>query len=343
MNNSFTEDMDKYRTIADLAQSVTQEINNSLKTQTSLFFLYDSEMNLLHLMAGSPQMPVNPDKDDFTFPADEFSFPGWCALHNEALFSDNPKDEAEITSVFCRYEADNAAVVPVRKYGKCIGVILALDRPGGFSGETILEMQKTADELYPALSYIKTREDLDDLEMHFSDMVIRGVESCTVEGSGHVHRVAALCSELSAIMDIPENVRRNLWKGAIFHDVGKILLQGRAPWEIERFHPKEGGSYLRSVRILKEIATLVETSHERYDGSGFPSGLAGDMVPIEAWILALAEDLEEFSQNNKTGFFEDMLRQFFLNHAESHNPLVVEALGVLINSGTTEKILRGWK
>lgn len=338
--------MDKYRTTADLAQSVTDEINNSLKTESSLFFLYDAEMNLLQLMAGTPQMPVNPDADDndeFTFPVDEFSFPGWCALHNEALFSNNPKDETEITAIFCRYEAGNAAAVPVRRYGKCIGVILATDKPDGFTDDIVSEMQKSADELPLVLSYIKMREDLEDLEMHFSDLITRGADNCSVEGNGHVHRVAALCSELSAIMDIPENIRKKLWKGAIYHDVGKILLQGRAPWEITRFHPKEGASYLRSIRVLNDIAYLVETSHERYDGSGFPSGLAGDMVPIEAWILALAEDLEEFGRWHKSGFFEEMLRQYLLDRAESNHPIVVEALGVLVESGSLEKILRGWK
>ncbi len=277
------------------------------------------------------------------FTVDSFSFPGWCALHNEALFSNNPKDEAEITAIFCRREADNAAVVPVREYGKCIGVILMMDKPGGFTNEGLEEIQQIADELHPVLSYINMREELEDLEVHFADMISRMVDSCTIEGSGHTHRVAALCSELSAIMDIPERTRRKLWKGAIFHDVGKILLQGRQPWEITRFHSREGASYLRSIRVLMDVAHIVETSHERFDGSGFPSGLAGDVVPIEAWILAFAEDLEEFSHNNKTGFFEDMLRQFFVNNCESHHPSVVEALSVLANTDSLENILRGWK
>lgn len=353
MNNFFSWDMDKYRTIADLAQSVTDRIINLFKAEASLFFLADAETDRLRLIAGSPPLPFKPgdrdlsgtsgNNDDFTVSIDEFSFPGWCALHNEALFSNNPKDETDITGIFCRFKAGNAGAVPIRRYGKCIGVILAMDKQEGFTDDDLAEMQKIADELPPVLSYVAMREDLEDLETHFSDMVTRGVDNCTVEGSGHVHRVAALCSELSAIMDIPENIRRKLWKAAIYHDVGKILLQGRAPWEIERFHPGEGASYLRGIRVLKDIACIVETSHERYDGSGFPSGLAGDVVPIEAWILALAEDLEEFSHQNQAGFFEDILRQYFLNNAESHHPLVMEALGALINSGAPENVLRGWK
>lgn len=344
MNHSILTQMDKFRTQNELAEFVTHEINISLNTESSLLFLYDTEANLLRLSAGTSQIEgIAEAKDNagYTLPVDESTLPGWCALHNEALFFNKPEEIAGLG--IPGYEASSAAVVSIRRYGKCIGVITAMNRPEGFTDETISELEKTAQELPPALSYIKMREDLDELEMRLSEMVTRITDGYTDEGNGHVNRVASLCSELSEIMDIPGNIRRKLWKGAIYHDVGKIQLQGRAPWEITRFHPTEGASYLKSVRVLKDIAPLVETSHERYDGTGFPSGLAGEQAPIEAWILALAEDLEEFSSKNRSDFFEDMILNFFRNHADSHHPLVIEALTVLVKSGTAEYILRGWK
>ncbi len=78
MNNSFTGEMDKYRTIADLGESVTRQINKSFGTKSSLFFLYDQEANILKIVAeseGNQPGTDSGDSDAFTFYRRFIQFP----------------------------------------------------------------------------------------------------------------------------------------------------------------------------------------------------------------------------------------------------------------------------
>jgi two-component system, cell cycle response regulator len=85
----------------------------------------------------------------------------------------------------------------------------------------------------------------------------------------------------------------------VLHDVGKVAIPehvlvkpGRldpAEWAIMRTHPVVGEEVVRRVPALREAAPSVRHHHERYDGSGYPDGLAGATIPIEARVVAAAD------------------------------------------------------
>ena len=93
---------------------------------------------------------------------------------------------------------------------------------------------------------------------------------------------------------------RNLEFGALLHDVGKITVPkeiinkpgplNEAEWEIMRRHTIEGQRMLDSVGgVLTRVGEIVRASHEDYDGSGYPDGLAGNAIPIEARICSACD------------------------------------------------------
>ena len=117
---------------------------------------------------------------------------------------------------------------------------------------------------------------------------------------GHSRRVrdyALLLADELGIRDA--GFRANLAQGALLHDVGKIgipdnILLKPAPLEDEeravmRRHPEMGASLVGDIAWLRPARELIRTHHERYDGSGYPRGLAGLAIPLAARIFAVAD------------------------------------------------------
>ena len=93
---------------------------------------------------------------------------------------------------------------------------------------------------------------------------------------------------------------RNLEFAALLHDVGKVAVPksiinkpgalDQHEWEIVRQHTIEGQRMLDRVGgFMREVGTIVRSHHERWDGSGYPDGLAGDAIPLEARIISCCD------------------------------------------------------
>ena len=168
------------------------------------------------------------------------------------------------------------------------------------------------------------------------ELMVQAVEA---QGkSGHVERVSRLSTSLAAMLDLSEQVQGQLTEAAGYHDIGRLTFTNPSTAQADSDHPKIGAGLLRAHPDLGEVASLVEVHHERYDGSGLPKGLAGDEVPMEGWVLCLAEDVvEQWEGSLET--FETKVRRFFNGSAKHHHPDVVDALCGLVDSGKLQELL----
>jgi putative two-component system response regulator len=115
---------------------------------------------------------------------------------------------------------------------------------------------------------------------------------------GHVERVSAYTLSLASEIGLYQREQRLLRKGSILHDVGKIgvkesVLLKRGTLSQEEFehlkiHPVIGERICQPLRS-RLISDLVRHHHERYDGKGYPDGLAGEKIPLAARIMAIAD------------------------------------------------------
>lgn len=116
----------------------------------------------------------------------------------------------------------------------------------------------------------------------------------------HSHRVRDYSLVLADRLGMTgERERRDLALGALLHDIGKIgvpdriLLKESALSEEEliviRKHPDLGASLIGGIESLAEACELVRSHHEKFDGTGYPRGLAGDAIPLGARIFAVAD------------------------------------------------------
>jgi diguanylate cyclase (GGDEF)-like protein len=115
----------------------------------------------------------------------------------------------------------------------------------------------------------------------------------------HLDRVTALAEAVAVRLGLPEDEVAPLLQAASLHDVGKaaipdeILLKPGVldddEWEFVRRHTLIGERILSAAPALRKAAKLVRASHENFDGSGYPDGLIGEQIPLEARIIAVCD------------------------------------------------------
>ena len=115
----------------------------------------------------------------------------------------------------------------------------------------------------------------------------------------HSRRVHAYSLALARAHGLPEAELDALGRGVLLHDIGKIgisdaILLKPGPltppeWAIMRSHPEIGREILQRIPFLRDAIPVVRHHHERWDGGGYPLGLAGSAIPIGARIFAIAD------------------------------------------------------
>ena len=146
------------------------------------------------------------------------------------------------------------------------------------------------------------RRRIDRLERRFLDVVrqwSQSIESKDRYTLGHCERVADYTCAMAKAMGFDDQTLFWMRIGAMLHDVGKIvvpsdILNKAAPLTpaeraiIER-HASAGADLLKDVEFPWDVLPMIRHHHERWDGAGYPDGLAGDAIPISARILCVAD------------------------------------------------------
>ncbi len=126
------------------------------------------------------------------------------------------------------------------------------------------------------------------------------IDAKSPDTGGHSHRVAALAGAAAEQLGLP--VDRGFLRAALLHDIGKLGVSNRIldkpgplepdEWAAIRTHPLRTHELLMRVPALREHAGIAAAHHERLDGSGYPHGLSGDDLPLEARVIAVADVYE---------------------------------------------------
>ena len=125
--------------------------------------------------------------------------------------------------------------------------------------------------------------------------------------AGHQERVTKLACTIAGEIGLPKDKIEGLYMAGIIHDIGKINIPteilskpGRLS-EIElsliQTHPQIANDILKEMELPGEISTFVLQHHERVDGSGYPAGLSGKDIILEARILAVADVVEAMASH----------------------------------------------
>lgn len=162
--------------------------------------------------------------------------------------------------------------------------------------------------------------------------------------AGHQKRVTQLASLLAKDLGLPAAQVAGIRVAGLLHDIGKISIPTEIlskPGQLTstemamiRFHPSVGYDILKSIEFQWPVADIILQHHERLNGSGYPSGLSGDKILVEARILAVADVVEAMSSHRpyRPAVGRDKaLEEIARNGGTLYDPVVVEACLMAFN------------
>jgi hypothetical protein len=160
----------------------------------------------------------------------------------------------------------------------------------------------------------------------------------------HSRGVVQLSIAVADHLGLDERQKRNVEFGALLHDVGKIAIPKEIlnkpgkltqdEWVVMETHTLEGQKLLDRVGgVLGEVGQIVRSSHERWDGGGYPDGLAGGQIPVEATIVAVCDAFNAMTTHRpyrQALSLERAVAELVDNRGTQFSPAVVDALILLI-------------
>ncbi len=183
----------------------------------------------------------------------------------------------------------NTWLVPIKDKNNQVYSILTISRD-------ITDRKKAEDEIRE--SYAKLRAAFGGIIKAISSVV----EVKDPYTAGHQRRVADLSRAIATEMGLSKDKIEGIRMAGSIHDIGKISLPAeilskpgqlnKMEWELIKTHPEVGYEILKDIEFPWPVAAIVRQHHERLDGSGYPQGLKGDQIMIEARILAVADVVE---------------------------------------------------
>jgi putative nucleotidyltransferase with HDIG domain len=204
--------------------------------------------------------------------------------------------------------AGRLVAVPLQHQDQLLGCLFGLDKTAGeFDSVDSKLLTSIAGEAAVYLENALLFGDVHDLMMGLLHSLTSAVDAKDAYTCGHSERVALLGRHLAQKLQLPEAEVERVYMAGLLHDVGKIgvpesVLQktGRlTPEEFEQMkkHPQVGARILDDVKQMERIIPGVLHHHERYDGRGYPAGLAGRQIPLIGRIICLADCLDAMTSN----------------------------------------------
>ena len=117
--------------------------------------------------------------------------------------------------------------------------------------------------------------------------------------SGHSQRLAILACDTARKLGCSEDEITDIRNAALLHDIGEVIIPDYVlekpgkltidDWNIIKEHPRVGAEFVAEVKNLENVAKIIYTHHEKFDGTGYPNSLKGEAIPLGARILQVVD------------------------------------------------------
>ncbi|BBO70538.1 hypothetical protein DSCA_44680 [Desulfosarcina alkanivorans] len=240
--------------------------------------------------------------------------------------------------------AGTVVFFPVYITGKLFALLSVSCSSGDCTDEeTFSLVRQIADHLAVAWSNVNLILELRRLTIGSIQALARTVDAKSPWTAGHSARVMQISMDIGRHMGLPRKRIDRLEQAALLHDIGKIGISsgilnkpGRLTgkeFDIIKSHPVIGGNILTPIQAFKSIIPMIRQHHEHWDGKGYPDGLSGDAITLEARILAVADIFDSMTSDRPYRTGMDLKRVLSILKSEAGrqlDPTVVEAFMELI-------------
>ncbi|HEU5207463.1 MAG TPA: HD domain-containing phosphohydrolase [Gaiellaceae bacterium] len=185
---------------------------------------------------------------------------------------------------------------------------------------------------------VETARELEATLLETIETLNAAVEARDPYTAGHSQRVRRVSLAIGRELRLPAKQMGALGTAALFHDIGKIGMPDsiltkperldREEQRIMREHAARGAEIVSRITSLKDSVPAIRHHHERWDGLGYPDGLSGKDIPIEAAIIAIADAWDAMTTDRPYAAaleLEEAMLQLHAGKGKQFNPVVVDA------------------
>ncbi len=223
------------------------------------------------------------------------------------LLLTDPTSQYDISESIVSQQIQSIMCVPMCDTEGALGVIYVdrIQSPEQFSKRDLKVLSAIANQAAVAIRRAQLTQQIESLFRDVMRTVINLVEVKDEYTYGHSERVTAMSLLLAELYELDKVERRTIELAGLLHDVGKLgvepaILQKPARLTDSEYttiqqHPAAGARILRDIENAEPIADAVRHHHERWDGKGYPEGIAGEDIPLAARVLGLADAFDSMA------------------------------------------------
>ncbi len=243
--------------------------------------------------------------------------------------------------------------VPLRAHGEFHGVLEVFHRaPSPRGAEWTADLEAFGDQIAIAIDQASTASALRETNRQLVEAYDTTIEGWAAaldlrdeETQGHSRRVTDLAVRLAERLGVPRADLEHIRRGALLHDIGKMgvpdaILSKPGPldeaeWAVMKQHPALAHQLLSGTPFLRDALDIPYGHHERWDGRGYPRGLAGEAIPLAARIFAVVDVYDALSSDRpyRSAWPRDRVLSHLREESGRHfDPTVVGAFLELIEA-----------
>ena len=222
------------------------------------------------------------------------------------------------TSIFLSDQSMTQVCFPIqthlRKYG---GLWLKVSESINYDSRHTAALQTLANQLERAILLIESKRQGKEIEDAYEELevtydrtlaaLMSALDARDRETEGHSIRVSQMACYLGEALNLSPREIKALERGSLLHDIGKIgisdtILHKPGPlsdseWKTMRLHPDIGARIVADIPFLQDTIPVIQFHQERWNGSGYPAGLAGKDIPLLARIFAVVDAFDALTSH----------------------------------------------
>ena len=183
--------------------------------------------------------------------------------------------------------------------------------------------------------------------------VSRDIDMIISSSGHHSVRVAYWAEAVGRSLKMAENDVQVLYWAALLHDIGKValpreILEKKGPlneieWSYMELHPTIGANLVRVTKSVSSVAPIVNAHQEKYNGQGYPNGLQGSEIPMEARILTVVDAYDAMIDDRpyrKSRSQEDAIAELYRNRGQQFDPAIVDVFYSVLASRVEHNLMQ---
>ncbi|MFQ5585350.1 MAG: HD domain-containing phosphohydrolase [Thermodesulfobacteriota bacterium] len=291
--------------IEEVVEMIQEKTSYLMRTDRVLILLLDRTKRILSLHSafgfGREELPV---KNFYNIKSFDH-----CIVHKGTVITMKeilPEDGyRECTAVMPFLS--HMVFAPLEIKGEAYGLLGVSDRKRKFSEIELEIFCALGSQAAVAIDNAILHRRVKDAFLHTAAALAEAVNSRDPYTGGHTKRVEEYSLRIADALDLPEEEKENLKLAAILHDIGKIGIDdailrkgGHLSGEEEavmKKHPEIGARILSFADEMGDVMPGVCYHHEWFDGSGYPEGLKGEEIPLQARIIGIADAYDALTTN----------------------------------------------